>query len=109
MTVYVDNMRAIYGRMIMCHMVADTDDELHNMADIIGLPRKYWQAPPSHRSHYDISLAKRELAIQAGAKTIDQRQLAAMTRRKKETGAMGTPEDAIAWILQWYKDRRQEA
>lgn len=28
MTVYVDDMQADYRRMKMCHMVADTDEEL---------------------------------------------------------------------------------
>ena len=33
-TVYVDDMNAAYGCMKMSHMLADTDDELHAMAEI---------------------------------------------------------------------------
>ena len=43
MTVYVDNMQASYGRMKMCHMVADSTDELLAMADRIGVARKWLQ------------------------------------------------------------------
>ena len=53
MSVYVDNMRAPYRRMIMCHMIADTEAELHAMADSIGVARKWYQG-----DHYDICLAK---------------------------------------------------
>lgn len=55
MTVYVDNMRAPYGRMLMCHMIADTVDELHRMADRIGVARRWYQG-----DHYDICLAKKK-------------------------------------------------
>lgn len=61
MTGCVDDLRASFERMIMCHMVADTDAELHAMADGIGLPRRRHQAPPEHESHYDIALTKRAL------------------------------------------------
>lgn len=40
MTVYVGDMRAKYGRLILCHMVADTDAELHAMAARIGVARR---------------------------------------------------------------------
>ena len=41
MTVYVDDMKAKFGRMIMCHMIADTDEELHTMASKIGVKLKW--------------------------------------------------------------------
>lgn len=61
-----------FGRMIMCHMVADTEDELHEMADKIGVARKWVQRPKRDKGagsllHYDIAKSKRALAIQNGA------------------------------------------
>lgn len=101
MTVYVDNMRAPYGRLILCHMVADTDDELHAMADAIGVNRRWWQSPDkTHGSHYDICLAKRRRAIEIGAVEISMRTLAIMNRRRRETGLLGDPVDAASWLRQ---------
>ena len=100
MTVYVDNMRAPFGRLIMCHMIADSDEELHAMADRIGVARKWWQCPPkASSSHYDIALSKRKLAVGFGAVEIDMRQLAAMSRRRRMTGELGDPDTAITWYL----------
>lgn len=67
MTVYVDTMKASYGRMKMCHMYADTLDELHAMAERLGV-RRYFQAPPkASHPHYDISLGKKAEAMRQGA------------------------------------------
>lgn len=83
--VYVDDMRAQYGRMIMCHMVADTLDELHAMADKIGVSRRWFQNKPGH-PHYDIALSKKKLAIQFGAQEITTRQLVAhLTKREPDS------------------------
>ena len=82
MTVYVDDMRAKFGRMVMCHMVADTLDELHAMADKIGVARRWYQGPPHGRwPHYDIALSKRALAVAAGAREITWREGPAVCRR----------------------------
>lgn len=83
MTVYVDDMRAPYGRMVMCHMVADTDDELHAMADRIGVARRWHQKAGTPHSHYDIALSKRAQAVAAGAVEVDRRGLAAVIARKR--------------------------
>ena len=101
-------MRARYGRLIMCHMLADTDHELHAMADRIGVSRRWWQSPErTSGSHYDIALSKRRLAVQFGAVEISWRQAAAMNYRRRFTGELGAPEDAIAWIRQRAKARTE--
>lgn len=73
MTVYVDDMRRRFGRMIMCHMWADSDQELHAFARRLGLQRSWHQAPPAARwSHYDISLTKKAEALAMGAVLTDK-------------------------------------
>jgi len=90
MAVYVDNMRARVGRLIMCHMIADTEDELHVMADQIGVARRWYQG-----DHYDIALSKRYLALEAGAVEITFRQAGCMMSNKRFTGHLGDPATAV--------------
>lgn len=104
MTVYVDNMRSGYRQMVMCHMLADSDTELHTMADQIGIKRQWYQG-----DHYDICLAKRTLALKAGAIEITARQAAAMRRRRRETGSLGLPGDAVAWARASMRSRKDNA
>lgn len=102
-TVYVDNMRSGYRQMVMCHMLADSEPELHTMADQIGIKRQWYQG-----DHYDICLAKRTLALRAGAIEITARQAAAMRRRRRETGSLGLPGDAVAWARASMRNRKDE-
>lgn len=74
MSVYVDTMEARFGRMIMCHMTADTTAELLDMAKRIGVNPKWLQHPGSWKEHFDICLSKRNLALQAGAIQVTVRQ-----------------------------------
>ena len=80
MSVYVDHYFAQYGRMQMSHMIADTLEELHAMADKIGVARKWFQ---QHASipHYDVCKSKRELAIKFGAVPVDRRDFVLKMRR----------------------------
>lgn len=73
MTVYVDDARHQFGRMVMCHMWADTLDELLSMADRIGVQRKWLQQPPKASwVHFDFSLGCKAKAIAAGAVITDR-------------------------------------
>lgn len=68
MSVYVDDMEAPFGRYIMCHMWADTYDELRQMVLAIGVDFKWLQHPPrASWVHMDIVKTKRALAVQHGA------------------------------------------
>ncbi len=74
MTVYVDTARHPFRGYVMCHMVADSLEELHDMAAQIGMERRWFQAPPkASHPHYDIPEHKRARAISLGAHVVCQR------------------------------------
>ncbi len=74
MAVYIDHYFAQYGRMQMSHMIADTLPELHEMADRVGVARRWFQ---EHASipHYDVCKSKRLLAINTfGAIPVERKE-----------------------------------
>lgn len=81
--VYIDNYNAPFRRMLMCHMIADTTEELLEMVDKIGVARKWIQYPGTGHEHFDICLSKKKLAIQHGAKEISARELAAIISNRE--------------------------
>jgi hypothetical protein len=86
-TVYVDRAKNGFGRMLMSHLIADSLDELHAMADTIGVARRWFQAsPPASFPHYDIAQSKRALAIEEGAIDCDRNTFVAAMRRIREAG-----------------------
>jgi hypothetical protein len=88
MSVYVDRARNRFGRMVMCHMLADTLDELHAMADRIGLRREWFQSKAS-TPHYDVSLEKRALAIRHGARDCSRAEIVEVIRRLRSRAVLG--------------------
>jgi hypothetical protein len=77
----------------MCHMIADAPDELHAMADRIGVARRWFQQPPKASFwHYDIAKSKRALAIAAGAVDCARNDFVANLRRIRASGAFDARE-----------------
>jgi hypothetical protein len=87
MAVYVDEPKHPYGRMMMCHMMADTTEELLAMADKIGVARKWLQKRGTAYEHFDIAKSKRILAVAAGAKEVTDRDLGRLVQARKATHA----------------------
>lgn len=83
MAVYVDDFNCQFGRMKMCHMIADTSEELLQMVDKIGVQRKWIQYPGTFQEHFDISLSKKTIAIGFGAKEITIYELSDITINKR--------------------------
>ena len=77
----MDDFAAPYGRMRMSHLVADSEAELHAMADRIGVARRWYQG-----DHYDVCQSKRALAIRFGAVAIMARDLGEWRRQRRAAG-----------------------
>lgn len=77
--VYVGTMEFPYRRMIMFHMASPDVEELHKMADAIGIQRKWFQDPKyngkSLHPHYDVCKSKKEKAMKLGAIEVNDREL----------------------------------
>lgn len=89
MSVYVDNFYVTgvtYRGMKMCHMIADTREELLGMAVSIGVQRKWIQDFDTPREHFDICQKKRAMAVKLGAIEIGFRELAEKTRTRTYEG-----------------------
>jgi Protein of unknown function (DUF4031) len=71
MTVYVDDCRLSWNGKRWCHMVADTVEELHEFARLLGLKRGWFQERTMY-PHYDITLGVRERALSMGAQFGDK-------------------------------------
>jgi len=94
-TIYVDDMRARVREHIMCHMIADTEAELHDMAARIGIARRSYQD-----DHYDVTLDLRAMAVALGAREITWRECSLMTvlRRRDPAAPLVTPAEGTAWL-----------
>ncbi len=91
MSVYVDNFYETgitYRGMKMSHLFADTQQELLEMVDKIGVQRKCIQHYKTANEHFDIALVKRKLAVANGAIEVNFREYATMINNRKLTGKL---------------------
>jgi hypothetical protein len=77
--VYIGKNEYKYGRMIMSHMAADTIEELHKMAQNIGISKKHFQDKKG-KPHYDICKQNKQKAIKLGAIEVNDRELIKLFR-----------------------------
>jgi hypothetical protein len=87
MSVYVDELKAArpsanwpYKRA--CHLWADTAEELHEMAGMIGVARSNFQSQADF-PHYDLTAWKRRQAIARGAIAVGHEEMVAYVRGKR--------------------------
>lgn len=92
MSVYVDDAVHPWRGQRWAHLMADTLEELHAMAQRLGIPRRAFQNKTSG-AHYDVTAYLREDAIRLGAIPIsrhrDRVQVKAVIARAKEQGRGG--------------------
>jgi hypothetical protein len=103
-SVYVDQERNRFGRMVMCHMWADTLLELHRMAQAIGMDRAWFQ--PLSFPHYDVSLSRREIAIGLGALEVDRHEGVRIRKAIRERGFTDAELAEIRACIPAYDARR---
>ena len=86
---YVDPIREhppLNGWTLWCHMIADSEEELHAMAEAIGMRREWHQS-----DHYDLRPEGRERALALGAREMPTREMArrVCAARKENRRAKG--------------------
>ncbi|HEY9678657.1 MAG TPA: DUF4031 domain-containing protein [Drouetiella sp.] len=79
MAVYVDQLMhhggtGFWAGKKSCHMFADTLEELHAMAEKIGMKRAWFQDNGQSAEHYDLVASRRALAIKQGAIELTKRE-----------------------------------
>jgi Protein of unknown function (DUF4031) len=85
LAVYVDEPVWEWRGRRWCHLLADTDEELHSFAAALGLRRPWFQHREAKpwKDHYDLPEDVRPDAVRAGAVEVDLRRVAAHLRARR--------------------------
>jgi len=84
MAVYVDDPLFMMAGRRWCHLLADSEDELHRFARMVGIHRQSYQGPPKTSApHYDLTGTERDRAVRLGAIPCTREEIVAVFRRVK--------------------------
>ncbi|WP_151449179.1 DUF4031 domain-containing protein [Lacisediminimonas profundi] len=83
MAAYVDNVAIEWRGNAWCHLVADSLNELHEIARRLGLRHEWFQVSASY-PHYDLTAQTRARAIALGVLVGDRRQIIQCARALKD-------------------------
>jgi hypothetical protein len=90
MAVYVDDAIWDWHGRKWCHLLADSEDELHRFAREVGVHRTSYQGPPKTSApHYDLTSYERDVAIRRGAVACDRAAIVAVFRQVRIRGMGG--------------------
>lgn len=95
MSVYVDPARDWGWRLgRSCHLIGDSEDELHPFAARCGLHRRWFQEPPKASfPHYDLTESRRRRAVELGAVELEWTAFVDKMREiRRKVGAYGGEE-----------------
>lgn len=100
MSVYVDGLvqwgdassPRCFRNQPSCHMYADTLEELHTLADAIGMKRSWFQ-DKRDLPHYDLVPSRRAVAIRLGAVEHDKYDMVNFMRVRRGQ----EPRDKPVW------------
>lgn len=100
MAVYVDEAKWAWRGQYWCHMVADSIDELHAFADLLGMKREWFQ--DKRLPHYDMNAKRRERALKLGALRISSnRQLISLSKALRiELDTINSQQKAVNKLLE---------
>lgn len=82
MAVYVDNVKIEWRGYLWCHLVADSESELHAFAKQLGLKQAWYQTDASY-PHYDVTVEQRALALELGAIQGTRKQIITCAKKLK--------------------------
>lgn len=82
--VYVDDFKAPDGMKYMYHLIADTPQELREIARNMALPYNCIRNAGKYNEHLYISAVKRNIAISQGAKKITSQELVAILKARPD-------------------------
>jgi hypothetical protein len=86
MSCYVDTVRSYPNAGLrfteFCHLLADTPEELHEMAGALGVPRHLFQEHP-WRWHYDLPSHLRAQAVRLGAIEVTMHVVGALLKSRR--------------------------